>query len=248
MGIWISEFDTTAAYDAAKSSLTTPHLTITNDDMKVHYMPYDPYKDHDYVEIGGLKWATMNVGATGVTDYGLYFQWGDTQGYTRSQVGSGSGKKYFGWGDYKYGNGTSSPGDTGITKYNSTDKKIVLEASDDAVVANWGGAWRMPTTEEFVALGSAVNSAWTNSYQGSGVSGLVLTDKTDSSKVLFFPAAGYCNYGSVYYVGGNGYYWSSSLDSSGVLYGRNVNFSSAGVNWQNRYYRYYGFAVRGVVG
>jgi hypothetical protein len=33
---------------------------------------------HDYVEIGGIKWATMNVGATKVTDVGLYFQWGDT--------------------------------------------------------------------------------------------------------------------------------------------------------------------------
>jgi hypothetical protein len=33
----------------------------------------------------------MNVGASSVTDTGLYFQWGDTQGYTASQVGSGEG-------------------------------------------------------------------------------------------------------------------------------------------------------------
>jgi len=25
----------------------------------------------------------MNVGATSETDYGLYFQWGDTDGYTK---------------------------------------------------------------------------------------------------------------------------------------------------------------------
>lgn len=84
---------------------------------------------HDYVEIGGIKWATMNVGANSVADYGLYFQWGDTQGYTASQVGSGEGQKYFGWADYKYGNGTSSPGDTDMTKYNATDGKTVLELS-----------------------------------------------------------------------------------------------------------------------
>jgi len=82
---------------------------------------------HAYVEIGGHKWATMNVGANSVTDYGLYFQWGDTQGYTASQVGNGTGQKYFGWEDYKYGNGTSSPSATDMTKYNDTDSKTVLE-------------------------------------------------------------------------------------------------------------------------
>lgn len=30
----------------------------------------------------GLMWANMNVGAEKETDYGLYFQWGDTVGYT----------------------------------------------------------------------------------------------------------------------------------------------------------------------
>jgi hypothetical protein len=81
----------------------------------------------------------------------------------------------------------------------------VLEASDDAVIANWGGSWRMPTTEEYVALGAAVNRAWTANYQGSGVAGMICTDKTDSSKVLFFPAAGNCYNGSVSSVG-YGYY------------------------------------------
>jgi hypothetical protein len=70
----------------------------------------------------------MNIGANSVTDTGLYFQWGDTQGYTASQVGSGEGQKYFGWADYKYGNGTSSPSDMDMTKYNATDGKTVLDA------------------------------------------------------------------------------------------------------------------------
>lgn len=179
---------------------------------------FDPYNGHAYVEIGGLKWATMNIGANSVTDYGLYFQWGDTAGYTASQVGA-TGTTYakpFSWADYKFGNGTSSPGDSGMTKYNASDSKTVLDICDDAARANWGGSWRMPTTEEFAALGTATTSAWTADYQGSGVSGLVLTDKTDSSKVLFFPAAGSCSYGSVLYVGRIGYYWSSSVRSSGV--------------------------------
>lgn len=208
---------------------------------------YPQTPSHEYVEIGGVKWATMNVGATGITDTGLYFQWGDTQGYTASQVGSGSGQKYFGWADYKYGNGTSSPGNTGMTKYNSTDGKTVLDAEDDAVTADWGGSWRMPTTEEYVALGNAVNTAWTTDYQGSGVAGLVCTDKTDSSKVLFFPACGYCYNGRVLSVGSWDLYLSSSLFNYYVQWAYYFEFRDGSVKWQENTYRSNGFSVRGVL-
>ena len=189
----------------------------------------------------------MNIGASQPSDYGLYFAWGDTQGYTAEQVGSGEGQKYFGWADYKYGNGTSSPGATGMTKYSATDGKTVLEAVDDAAVANWGGSWRMPTTAEFQALGTATTSAWTADYEGSGVAGLVLTSKADSSKKLFFPAAGYCGNGSVYDVGSIGVYWSSSL-SSNKAGAYDVSFYSSYVDWQGSYYRRDGYSVRGVFG
>jgi len=198
------------------------------------------HNGHEYIEIGGMRWATMNVGAEKVTDYGLYFQCGDTKGYTADQVGGGEGEKYFGWEDYKHGNGS-------MTKYNSTDGKTVLDASDDAVTVNWGDAWRMPTTKELVTLGNAVFTTWTNDYQGSGVSGLVLTDKTDSSKVLFFPAGGRCYNGSVFNVGRDGYYWSSSHLSSDIQYGRGMYFYRGGVRWRDYYCRYRGFAVRGII-
>ena len=160
MGKFIKVFSSHTDYETAESGLVKPNVSYCRDNKDVHYNPYvDPYNGHEYVEIGGLKWATMNIGANSITDTGLYFQWGDTQGYTAEQVGSGEGQKYFGWADYKYGNGTSSPGATGMTKYNATDGKTVLEASDDAAVANWGGSWRMPTTAEFQALGAAVNTA-----------------------------------------------------------------------------------------
>lgn len=193
-----------------------------------------------------LSGATMNIGANSITDAGLYFQWGDISGYTAAQCGSGEGKKYFAWADYKYGNGTSSPSATDMTKYNSTDGKTVLEASDDAVIANWGGSWRMPTTAEFQALGNAVNTEWTADYQGSGVAGLICTDKTDPSKTLFFPACGYCNNGSVLIVGSLGSYWSSSLGSSNVQRAYYLSFSSGSVYWQSNNYRYVGYSVRGV--
>ena len=202
-----------------------------------------PIETHDYVEIGGIKWATMNLGASSVTDYGLYFQWGDTQGYTAEQVGSGEGQKYFGWADYKYGNGTSSPGATGMTKYNATDGLTTLEAVDDAAVANWGGSWRMPTTAEFQALGASVNTEWT---QVNNVYGILCTDKTDSSKTLFFPAAGFCNDGSVRSVGDIGGCWSSSLRTGSRQGAYYFGFSNGDAYW-DFLSRYYGLAVRAVL-
>ena len=179
---------------------------------------------HEYVEIGGLKWATMNVGANSVTDSGLYFQWGDTQGYTASQVGSGEGQKYFGWADYKYGNGTSSPGATGMTKYNATDGKVVLDASDDAAIAIWGGKWRIPTYEEFISLLNSTTNSWTTI---DNIYGRLFTDLTDGSKTLFFPAYGYANNGS---VASNtqysfGYFMSSSAYNDDKKQRYNMNFS-----------------------
>lgn len=224
-----------------------PNVSLCKQENEVHYNPIDPYGGHDYVEIGGLKWATMNVGANSVTDTGLYYQWGDTQGYTAEQVGSGEGQKYFGWEDYKYGNGTSSPGSTGMTKYNSTDGKTVLDVSDDAATAAWGGNWRMPTTVEFAALGASVNTAWTTNYQGSGVSGFVLTDKADNTKVLFFPTCGYASNGDVFSKNFGCYYYSSSLYGSYTIYAYYIELSGNIKSWERLGLdRNYGMAIRPV--
>ena len=248
----IKIFSLTSEYETAKSggTLITPNVSLINEDNSVRYLPEldDPYNGHEYVEIGGLKWAPMNIGASQPSDYGLYFAWGDTQGYTAEQVGYGEGQKYFGWEDYKYGNGTSSPDATGMTKYNETDGLTTLEAVDDAAVANWGGSWRMPTNDEFQALGNAVNTTWTADYQGSGVAGLVCTDKKDSSKTLFFPAAGFCNDGSDRNVGNGGIYWSSSLFTVSMNNAYNLNFTSSNLLWSNASPRFVGCSVRPVIG
>ena len=250
---YVTKFETQAAYTAAEGSLILPNVSLIAETNGVSYKPVEPAPSHDFVEIGGIKWATMNVGATGVTDYGLYFQWGDTQGYTAAQVGSGEGQKEFnsGFCDYRFLNGCidwDAEPDYGLTKYTNADGLTTLQASDDAVTAAWGGSWRMPTTAEFQALGAAVNTAWTNDYQDTGVKGLVCTDKTDSSKVLFFPACGFAEDGGVHDVVSDGFYWSSSLYSVDVGNAWKLYFSSDGASWSNDDVRYYGFAVRGVLG
>lgn len=197
---------------------------------------------HDYVEIGGLKWATVNIGANSITDYGFKFQWGDTQGYTHDQVGDGDGKKYFGAEDYKYYDGSN------MTKYNNTDGQMTLSISDDAAQVNWGGGWRMPTQAEFAALINATTLTWIADYQGSGVAGITLTDKTDNSKVLFFPAAGYCQNGNVGNVGGGGSFWSSSRYNDSASFAYIASFSSSGINYTTYGGRINGYSVRGVIG
>lgn len=245
---YLKKFENHTAYSAAESGLILPNVSLCEQENHVHYNP-DPYGGHEYVEIGGLKWATMNVGANSVTDTGLFFQWGDTQGYTAEQVGSGEGQKYFGWADYKYGNGTSYPGAEGMTRYNNTDGITTLLLEDDAVAAAWGGNWRMPTDAEFQALGTAVTSAWTADYEGSGVAGLILTSNADSSKKLFFPACGGYQDSTMHNVGRYGYYWSSlrmNDQDYNIVDAWKMNFGSSYVDWRGSEYRYYGFPVRGV--
>jgi hypothetical protein len=103
----------------------------------------------------------------------------------------------------------------------------------------------MPTVSEFIALGEAVNTAWT---QVNGVSGLMCTDKTDETKTLFFPACGLAGFGSVYSVGDYGDYWSSSLSADyGDIFAYGLNFNNGGVYWGSNNSRYSGYPVRGVL-
>jgi len=256
MSVYLKEFSTHSEYDAYinGSDAILPNVSICTTEGDVHYNPYvDPCASekvkttYEWVEIGGVKWATKNVGAKTITDYGQYFSWGGVNGFTADQVSGSCHSKRFNWADYELGSGSTV---SDITKYTSSDGKTVLESVDDAATANMGSGWRMPTTAEYAALGNAVNTAWTADYQGSGVAGLVCTDKTDNTKVLFFPACGYCGYGSVSNVGSNGNYWSSSLTSVFVQYAYRLVFSQSNVVWQSDIdgFRYLGFPVRGVVG
>ena len=164
----------------------------------------------------GLKWASMNVGASSPEDYGDYFAWGETTPQ--------SSNRYY-WDSYKWCNGSS----TTLTKYcnNSsygndgfTDTKTVLDAEDDAAHANWGGDWRMPTLADFQELIDNTTSEWTTQ---NGVKGRKFTSNTNG-KSIFLPAAGCRWNGELYYTGSSGLYWSSTLGESGPDNARYLSF------------------------
>ncbi len=159
----------------------------------------------------GPKWANMNVGATSVTDYGLFFAWGETTGYSSD----GSDWHNFSWGDYKYGYARNL-----LTKYNGdpslgkVDSRFTLTLGDDAAYENWGSSWRMPTSGEFHDLLYNTDYRWTSNYKNSGVAGCVFTGKDEySDKSIFLPAAGWQDGRSVLDQGSIGHYWSSSVGS-----------------------------------
>ena len=223
---------------------------------------------HEYVEIGGLKWATMNVGATTVagsyeTCYGDYFAWGETEPRYATISRSEGNSASFTW-KSGYSSGYSSsnyPTFTGTT----------LDVAHDAATANWGSTWRTPTKAEFEALAIACSGSssdgqtpvelkntiteggiyWLSSTQTvepayMGVAGLLFVSKADISNRVFFPASGYVIGTTLYNDGVFGKYWSSSLYTSNTDYAYYLDFDSSAANPWFYFYRYYGRTVRPV--
>lgn len=194
---------------------------------------------YDYVDLGlpsGTLWATMNVGASNPSDYGLYFQWGDTIGYTKDQVGK---DKQFNFADYKW---NSSGDGEAFTKYENLGDTLDLD--DDAAHVNMGGDWHMPMPAQIQELLDDTTRTWTTS---DGISGVTFTSKKDASKFIFIPAAGFAWDGIVGYNGLYGYIWSSMIGPEDVYYGKYLSFN-LGYIYLNDYKRYYGRSIRGVIG
>lgn len=136
---------------------------------------------HGYVDLGlSVKWATCNVGASSPSDYGDYFAWGETS--TKSEYTTENSKTY-----------------------GKTMGDIAGNSSYDAVRANWGGSWRLPTMKELEELENKCIWTWIteNGHSGYCVQG-------PNGKSIFLPAAGW-SYGKLpIYAGEYGSYWSST--------------------------------------
>ncbi len=161
---------------------------------------------HTFVDLGlksGLLWATYNVGATKPTEYGQYFSWGET-----------SSKIFYTWPKYHWCDGSA----TEINKYcknssyGTVDSLGILFVEDDAIAANWGSVWRMPTIDEFKELNEGCEWEWTNDYKESGIAGYIATSKTNHN-TIFFPAAGVMNNLDIVAKNTYGRYWATNISS-----------------------------------
>lgn len=202
----------------------------------------------DYVDLGlpsGTLWATCNVGASKPSEYGLLFQWGDTQGWATEQVGFGEGKKKFLYDDYKWAIKESV-----LTFSKYTTPGASLELEDDAAHVNMGGDWHMPTPEQFKELINETTSKW---ERQNGVNGMKFISKEDESKYIFIPAAGDAWHGSINNNGREGNLWSSMMDDAwGTYNGQGIEFYCYSKDSEHVFShggdRCCGFSIRGVIG
>ena len=187
---------------------------------------------YEWVDLGlpsGLKWAAWNVGATKPEEYGLYFAWGETEGYEDI-----TNDKQFTWDDYKFGTEDT------LTKYNNVDGLTLLELEDDAAYQS-DNTCRMPTKEELEEL--TANTTLTEETL-NGVNGVRFTSKINGNSI-FVPVAGFSSNGSVAILGPCGFLWSSSLYSDTPNEAWYLYFSPDDV-YMNYDSRYCGFSVRPV--
>ena len=198
--------------------------------------PPPDFNGHDYVDLGlpsGTLWATCNVGASKPSDAGLYFQWGDTVGYTANQIGK---DKQFTTKDNKWiFNGVP-------IKYGNLNDALELE--DDAAHFHMGGDWHIPSPDQCQELIDSTTTAWTTS---NGVSGTTFTSKKDVSKSIFIPAAGDAQDGSLSNSGSQGDVWLSKVSAFYPNFGDEIFLKSSGIS-NSADYRHIGKSVRGVVG
>ena len=91
------------------------------------------HNGHEFVDLGlpsGTLWATCNVGATSPEQAGLYFAWGETEGYTADE--KWKLERVFFWENYK-------------VKEISSD--LTVEYDEENI--NIGGDWRMTTKDDW---------------------------------------------------------------------------------------------------
>ena len=175
---------------------------------------------YGYVDLGlSVLWATHNVGASSPAGRGGLYAWGETA----EEVGDTSVLYPTAYSALQYKYSLDDKIDS-VSKYcvvdtfGVVDNLVRLEASDDAASVNWSSKWRMPTVEELSELMENCSVLFTDDYEGTGVSGILLTSKVPgyTDRSIFLPGNGYIQYEQKPTDAegkelADPYYWSSSL-------------------------------------
>lgn len=173
----------------------------------------------------GTLWATNNLGAYTPGDDGNYYAWGET-----------TTKIEYNWDDYIYGSDYHA-----LTKYCNkadygksgfTDNLTSLEDADNAVIANIGNNWSMPTATDFQELYDQCYWFFTEKYYYNNCRGwgFIIYKSVDKSKDkqiykesdhkyspetdihIFLPVTGYYSNSEKLSVG-SAYYWTTTLNT-----------------------------------
>lgn len=174
------------------------------------------YYYRTYVDFGlssGLKWATCNVGAVNPWDDGLYFSWGNINGYTYEDGYN------FSWEVYRATSGGSLTNNipSGSNAY-------------DAARAILGSSWRIPSDSEVQELIDNTDKEWVTDYLGTGKNGIKVMKKSDHSIFIFIPASGYINGTGRYNYNSSGSYWTTRYNNSNAVYGWEIRSSGLSIS------------------
>ena len=194
----------------------------------------------------GPYWAECNVGATKPEEYGYYFWWGDTVGYTNTgsgwiSVNDGTSIRFTdsGVAASTYGKDNSS-----LLSAGYIDSTGNLAPPHDAATVHLGSPWRMPTSAEIDALIRNCTTTWKTR---NGVYGRLVTGKgAYADRSIFLPAAGYGYDSGLYVAGSCGLYWSSAPHSDNSSYSWYLSFYSGNFGQYYDGYRSFGQSVRPV--
>ena len=226
---FITKFDTTAELTtfSATTDFGRPHVSLTEDDSKVHYFG-DAYNEPEYVDLGlSVKWATCNLGASSPEQSGKYYAWGETTGYTGEQIESNV--RTF----------TSNEYTTNDLPKPASDFIGTLDAEYDAATKEFGSNWRIPTADEYQELLDNTTHEWVENYEGSGINGGTFT--AWNGAVLFLPATGF----GLSYIGSNGTYSTSVSANHDVRTVLGMDYRY-GMEISNECDRYLGLSIRPV--
>ena len=205
----------------------------------------------------GPYWAECNVGASEPEEFGYYFWWGDTVGYTRSGGTLGLFGLYTSvtWVSSTGEQMSSSPfSPSSCPTYGKDDSELLsagyvdstgnLAPEYDAATAHLGAPWRMPTDAEFAALTNNCIATWITT---NGVSGRLVTGTgAYADRSIFLPAPGYGSGSTFGNPNSRGYYWSSTPDSDNSYKAWYLDFNSSLFQRDTYYGRQYGLSVRPV--
>lgn len=108
------------------------------------------FNGHEYFDLklpSGTLWATKNIGANIFTDAGKHFMWGKADDGSLLET------------DFVLPSPYTADGENYVDKYKKVvsnnsnyDIKQYLDITDDAARKHWGGAWRVPTKEQWNEL------------------------------------------------------------------------------------------------
>ena len=239
----VSVHDATVILDEQTFSLAdriaTSETNITQLKNSVNKMLPIEWVDLDLPS--GTYWAKCNLGAASEDGYGNYYMWGSKTANTAAECT---------WANAPFngGNAEYNKGAFDSVKDTVCPNDILAKGYDAAYKATEGIA-RMPTKAEIGELMTYTEHKWVSNFNGMiGINGVKFTSKTDTSKYIFIPAAGYYFNSSVNSERTYVYVWSSSiLSSTTPIAGASLNINSSGEDKLGiQPHRSYGLSIRPV--